>query len=348
MGKLHQDIPQETFWDQNDGNIDLASLILLKRNIDRFLFPSKLDKEKKSQILSLLSQPLVTENKDLNLIKGEECSSVDKEWLQEHFFSPHPLQEFQKGEGILLSEGPFSAIFNLHEHLQLQFLGSKNEIDEGWNYLSKKDDALQEAASFAFSPYFGFLTSNPKEAGTALEVQILLQTPALSLFREEEHLLFGEEDRIEALPLFSHNPGVERSLLLIRNRFSIGLSEAQILSLVKGFADKVIAKEIFLRKRLIEKEEGATKDRVSRAFGLLVHSYQIETLEALDAFGWLKLGLENGWITGVTRVKLNQLLIQVRRAHLTQVIAADAPREELLHKRSELLHRELGGTKLLV
>ncbi len=348
MPKLHTDIPEDTFWTQNDGNVDLAAFLTLKRNVDRFLFPSKLDRERRSQILSLLSKPLLEEKKDLKLIKGEECSPIDKEWLQEHFFLSYPLQEIQKGEGILINKGPYSAFFNLQEHLQLRFVGTKNELEEGWREISKKDDLLQEGAPFAFSPYFGFLTSIPKESGTGLHVEILLQTPALSLFREEEHLLFGEEDRIESLPLFSYTPGIDRGLLLIRNRSSIGLSEDQILSLVKGFAEKVIAKEGALRKRLLQTEENSTKDRVARAYGLLAHSYQIETLEAIEAFGWLKIGLENGWIGGLDRKKLNKLLIQVRRGHLTQIIDGDASREELLHKRAELLHSELKGTELLI
>jgi len=348
MPKLHTHIPQETFWCKNDGNIDLAAFLTLRRNIDKFLFPSKLDKEKRLQILSLLSKPLIDKKNGWKLIKGEECSPLDKEWLQEHFFLSAPLQEVQKGDGILIGTGSYAAFFNLQDHIQLRFLGTKNELENGWKEVSKSDNLLQEASPFAFSPYFGYLTSTPKEAGTGLQIEILLQTPALSLFREEEHLLFNEDDRIEPLHLFSYSPGIDHGLLLIRNRSSIGLSEDQILSLVKTFADKVVAKETALRKRLLEKDEAATKDRVSRAFGLLAHSYQIETLEAIEAFGWLKVGLENSWITGVDRVKLNKLLINVRRGHLTQQLDVDAPREELLHKRAELLHKELNGIQLLI
>jgi len=348
MTKLNLDLPGKTFWGQNDGHIDLAAFIILKRNIDRFLFPSKLDKDKRTQILSLLSKPLIDQKQDLLLLKGEECSPLDKEWLQEHFFLANPLQDFQKGSGILINSGPYSAILNVQEHLQLRFLGSKSELEEGWTALSKQDDLLQEGAPFAFSPHFGFLTSFPKDAGTGLEVEILLQTPALSLFREEEHLLFNEEDRIESLPLFSSSSGVERGLLLIRNKTSIGMSEDQILSLVKGFAEKVITKENYLRKRLLETDESGTKDKVARAFGLLVHSYQMETLEAIEAFGWMKVGLENGWIRGVDRRKLNHLLISVRRGHMSQKLDGDSNREELLHKRAELLHSELKGIELLI
>ena len=348
MIKLNPDLPEKTFWDQNDGHIDLAAFIILKRNIDRFLFPSKLDKDKRAQILSLLSKPLIDQKQGLLFLKGEECSPLDKEWLQEHFFLSNPLQDFQKGSGVLINSGPYSTILNVQEHLQLRFLGSKGELEEGWTALSKQDDLLQEGAPFAFSPHFGFLTSLPKDAGTGLEVAILLQTPALSLYREEEHLLFKEEDRIESLPLFSNSSGVERGLLLIRNKASIGMSEDQTLSLVKGFAEKVIGKENSLRKRLLETDESGTKDKVARAFGLLIHSYQIETLEAIEAFGWIKIGLENGWIRGVDRRRLNRLLISVRRGHLNQKLEGEASREELLHKRTELLHSELKGIELLI
>jgi protein arginine kinase len=349
MVKFLSDLPKETFWHHNDGEIELIALLTLRRNVERFLFPSKLDKEKRSQILSLLSQELLKADPSDKLYLGEECSPIDKEWLQEHYLLPFVLQEAYLGEGFLLdAAGKFGAFFNIGDHLQLRFLGGKAEIKEGWEILSKKDDKLQENSPFAFSPYWGFLTANPQESGTGLQVEVLLQTPALSLFREEERHLFDSDDRIESIQLFSQGAGIERGLLLIRNRSSIGMSEDQIVLLVENFSDKVIAKEKALRQKLITEEEGPTKDRVSRAYGLLAHSYQIETLEAIEALGWLKFGLEAGWLKGVDNKKLNSLLIEVRRGHLTRRINSEATREELLHRRAELLHQELKGTELLV
>lgn len=349
MPKLKPDLPKKTFWHENEGQIEIGTLLTLRRNLDRFLFPSKLDKEKRSQILSLLSQQLMKGETTDRFYKGEDCSPLDKEWFQEHYFLCSPLQEIHRGEGFILNHtGNFGAFFNIGDHLQLRFLGGKEQLEEGWRLLSQKDDELQETSAFAFSPHFGFLTSMPKDAGTGLEVEILLQVPALSLFREEEHLLLKEEDRIEALPLFSDTPGIDRGLLLIKNRTSLGMSEDQILSLLRNFAEKVINKEEALRKRLLEKEESSTKDRISRAYGLLVHSYQIETLEAIEAFGWIKMGLEFGWIKGVEKKKLNSLLVDVRRGHLTERIEKDVPREELLHLRAEFLHQQLKGIELLI
>ena len=85
------------------------------------------------------------------------------------------------------------------------------------------------------------------------------------------------------------------------------------------------------------------KDHVSRAFGLLRHSYQLQTNEAMDALSLLKLGVELGWIEGITSAKVNALLFQCRRAHLQYTIqdTETIDLQAIAHKRAEFLHQQL-------
>ena len=82
-------------------------------------------------------------------------------------------------------------------------------------------------------------------------------------------------------------------------------------------------------------------DRVSRAYGVIMHSYKIEVAEALDSISLLKLAVELDWLTGIDIPQLNELFFNCRRGHLIAQMEAGIPLEELPHRRSLFLHKAL-------
>jgi protein arginine kinase len=110
----------------------------------------------------------------------------------------------------------------------------------------------------------------------------------------------------------------------------------------------VIVAEKSARSQIRNKDSVAVKDRVSRAYGLLLHSYQIETIEAMNALSLLKLGLDLEWLKGITNQQLNNLFFNCRRAHLSAQYKPAVEQDQLAHKRSELIHAALKPAELLV
>jgi protein arginine kinase len=78
----------------------------------------------------------------------------------------------------------------------------------------------------------------------------------------------------------------------------------------------------------------------------LIHSYQIEAVEALNAISLLKLGVDLRWVLGITMEQLNLLFFNCRRAHLLCQFKEKIPQEEILHKRAEFIHKTLKGVEL--
>ncbi len=62
------------------------------------------------------------------------------------------------------------------------------------------------------------------------------------------------------------------------------------------------------------------KNKVTRALGLLTHSYQLELIEAMNALSLVKLGMEVGWILARAPLNMNQILFNIRRAHLIHIL----------------------------
>ena len=96
-----------------------------------------------------------------------------------------------------------------------------------------------------------------------------------------------------------------------------------------------------IRNQLKETPDALIVDKVSRAIGLLRHSYQIDTKEALSAMSFIKLGIDLGWIEGLTDKEINKIFFEIRRGHLSLSTEKEIPQEMLAQKRAEYLQLAL-------
>lgn len=71
----------------------------------------------------------------------------------------------------------------------------------------------------------------------------------------------------------------------------------------------MLIEENSARNVLRSSQSADTKDKISRAYGILTHSYQIDAIEALNAISLLKLGVEMGWVEGINRESINRLFL---------------------------------------
>lgn len=132
------------------------------------------------------------------------------------------------------------------------------------------------------------------------------------------------------------------------NNHTLGLTEENIISTMRLFTTRLMVEENSVRSRLRKEENAEVMDKVSRAYGILIHSYQIEAIEALDAISLIKLGADLEWLEGVTSQELNRLFFDCRRAHLISKFDAEMNQEEIPHKRAEFIHKALKKVKLKI
>lgn len=339
-------------WSSNENSIWLATTISLYRNIEKFNFPPKLLPEKRKQVLDLISKELLnleTLSKPV-FMKAEEAKPAEKQFLYEHFLTPYSFHEAYTGEGFILdSTGQFLATINVRNHLQLQLLDLTGEMETTWNRLAKTEMLLGKSMNYAYGAKFGFLTSDPSECGTGLILANFLQVPALiHTDGLSEYLIKHREEAIAISGIQGKPNELVGDIISIRNNYTLGLTEENILTFLRNFTTKLLVKEKACRSHIKEQQNPIIKDKVSRAFGILMYSYRIETVEALNAISLLKLGLELGWVKGATNALLNALFFQCRRAHLLRQYTEEFTQEEIPHKRSEFIHRTLKDIQLMI
>lgn len=339
-------------WNDNSNAIWLASTLLLHRNLESHNFPVKLTTEKRKQIVTVVEKQMLSLKgfDQPTLLKSEECYPLEKELLVEHFLTNIGFLQAQAGEIFFFDHhGKSLLTVNIDDHLHFHYIDTKEELEKGWNELSSYENQLKKTLSYSFSSKFGFLTSNPLTCGTGLTISLFLQLTGLIHTGRLELLLEQmKEEPILCSGLLGNPLQFVGDLAVIKNQFTLGVNEESILSSMRTTAAKLIGEEKRLRESLKDHESIDLKDKVARAFGLLVHSYQIETVEALNEIALIKFGLELEWIKGITMKELNALFFSCRRAHLLRKQEQKIALEELGHKRAEFLHQALKDVALTI
>ena len=336
-------------WDESSNPIWPASSFYIHRNIENYPFPCKMDQPHTLQTIELLKKALLSLSKlkKPTYLPAESLSPHEKEFLCEHFLSPESWQNASTGQAFIVDESAqLLGALHFQNHLLLEWIDCKGTWEQAWKTLSQIEVAIGETLDYAFSPKFGYLTSNPKLAGTGLQVHCYLHLPALIFSKKiAEELLSSKTKNIESSGLFGDKKSFLGDFLVLRNSVTLGISEETILKDLHKAATKLSLSEKAARILLKDNPPLEVKDLISRAYGLLMHSYQLDTKEALNALSCIKLGTDLGWIQGISDHEINELFFRCRRAHLLQSQEKiSLERKELAQTRAKYLHDKLQKT----
>lgn len=339
-------------WSENGNSIWLVSIIHLRRNIEKFNFPGKLDLERRKQVVWLTSREIsALQGMEIpSLMKAEECTPLEKEFLVEHTMTDESYLQAHQGEAFVLDrKGEYLFSVNIKDHLHMYAIDFKGELESNWTKLVKLEMQLGKSLAYSYSSKFGFLTADPFICGTALLISSYLQLSGLIHSKRLPEVLSKLQDDAITIGSLQGDPAEPiGDLIKISNNYTLGINEETIISILRNFITKLIVEEHSARAYIRQQDSADIKDKVSRAFGLLIHSYQIEAAEALNEIALLKLGLELGWVKGTTMNELNQLFFNCRRAHLLTHFPEKVAHEEVSHKRAEFIHKTLKNVALTI
>jgi len=343
-------LSKESPWEGNSNTIWLGSTITLNRNLEKYKFPGKLPQDKRKQLISLVGKELLESPllKKPSLLNAEDVPHVEKEFFIEHFLTTSSFQEARAGEAFVLDHSSaFLGILNVGDHLILHQIDCSEELEAAWDRLTKIESKLNESLNFAFSRRFGYLTSAPAQCGTGLVVRVFLHLPGLIYSQKlDEATKRYKEENIDQTGLQGDPTEIIGDIVAFHNRFVLGVTEENILSSLRTLTTNVMIEEKRARSNLKQEASSEMKDRISRAYAVLLHSYQIDALEAFYALSLLKLGVDLEWVTGVDHTGLNLLFFNCRRAHLLCHFSEKIVQQDLPHKRAEYIHQTLKNITL--
>ena len=340
-------LSNQPLWGQNETPIWLSSRFSLRRNLADFSFPAKMNDLEKEQLVTLLKNTLIrssTHRFGLSF-PATELSAAEKELLSEHFFmdlkeNPHFY--------LIDSSGSFIVKIQGQDHLTLECLESESNWNTNLQKLSSLEKEVGKMHHYAFNSQFGYLSSDPSFSGTGLKAEAFLHVPCLIHMESPQEILENVlVDDLSVSGLYG-NTGFTGDIMAIQNKFTLGISEDHILDCVHRAATELMSLEARKRQKLKEKPDPIMLDKVSRAYGLLLHSFQIELKEAFAALSLLKLGIDLEWVEGMADQEISAIFCRCRRGHLRLAAKLSGAPDELTRKRAEYLKTECKKLKLVI
>ena len=234
-------------------NIIISSRVCIARNIDALTFPEKLSIEEKILIenqFSTLLHDLYTDQIVSTDIKTLE--SVNKFQLMSdlnitnHFLeSGHTFFAKKDGKWILLP--------NEYDHLRVFSIEFGQHLKEIYKNINSLLLSLDSHIHFAYTPEFGFATSDINYAGNGLYLSLLLNLTGLELQGSIPSLIKTcEETGYKLSPYTSHpNSG----LFLLQNTGSFGISELDHIDHIIQFTQIIQSSELLAKKEILADNE---------------------------------------------------------------------------------------------
>ncbi len=277
-----------------------------------------------------------------------ELNPHTKEFLFEHFILSEGFEQFDAGKGMIIDDSSsFLGLINVEDHIHIHLFEKSTNWDEAYHRLNNLDKEISRSMEFAFSDRFGHLTSDPLVCGTGLVVQTFLHCPALihtgNFAKCIESL--GKDIIIRGL---GHEDEYISDLILIENKFKLGVTEPDILKSIHNAATKLAAEEKNAREALKEEKHSHVKDLICRAYAILKHAHTLQIEETLAALSLFELGKQLGWIEGGDDLSFGKSFFTTRRAHLHEALksAEQIPKEDLIVKRAALIHEKLKSSNI--
>jgi protein arginine kinase len=177
--------------------------------------------------------------------------------------------------------------------------------------------------------------------GTSLVVSAFLHLPALIHLGKLQDLIEQiKSNGVLCSGLQGDPEDFVGDVLVIRNAYTIGINEESILGLIRSTILKLLVAEKSARNSLVKEHTTKAIDTIGRALGTLKFSYQLETAEALNALSHVKLGIELGWVQGMSVQEVNKLFFGCRRAHLNYSLHEKILVEQVAAKRADYLRSQ--------
>ncbi len=303
-----------------EAEIVFSSRVRLARNLRGIPFTPKATPAQQREVLSLIkvAAARVVALREAQLLDFRELAASDQQFLTERYLISADLAQATGERAVLIGprEG-LSVMVNEEDHLRMQTLRSGLQLAEGWAALDTVDNALDAQLDFAYDESLGFLTACPSNTGTALRASVMVHLPALVLTRSIGEVL-SSAAHLRLAVRGMHGEGSEAvgDFFQISNQVTLGVSEAEVLTLTEQLTRDMVTHERQARDRLLRERRTYLEDRVGRAMGILTHAQMIGVREAMERLSDLRLGVAVGLVPQISVDALNELLIEIQPAHL--------------------------------
>lgn len=287
--------------------------IKFHRNIQGYLFPSKIHADDKIKASSVVMSNLKTLFPNSTVFQPP--LSTD---LQDIFLSNfHDISGFFCDPREKISISCFE-----EDHINLSIHTTSLEFKKIYEDIKTFSSRLESIFNFAKNPYVGFLTSLPEHSGIGISLEAYLFCPHL-------------KDEIEVNPLFSlERFGSSHRFYILKTKNSAGCELTKLITLfleqikkIKTLSDNSISTHF-------KNNKDAVLDEVSKALALLKGSYRLNYMDAFENLLTLKMGFHLGLLSGIEKDTFLHLILNAQRGRLAVYFNKQDSSDDWLHERA--------------
>lgn len=310
-------------WLCGDGpgsDIVISSRIRLARNIKGIPFPHRGETSSNTDVMNKVIGVLQATSFFTHgaIMKMDDLDDLAKQILLErHLISKEHLIDRPGGAVAVSKKQDIAIMINEEDHLRIQVLKSGLRLGECWDLINEVDSELEKHLKFAYSPEFGYLTACPTNVGTGLRASVMLHLPGLVMMELINKVMQAAiKLGLTVRGFYGEGSDVLGNLFQISNQATLGKPEKDIIANIKGVLDLVAEHERNSRGILRKKNEALVRDRVGRAYGILANAHVISSKETITLLSALRLGMDMGYVAGISSKAINELFILTQPAHL--------------------------------
>ncbi len=306
---------------KSNDDLVLSSRIRLARNINKRPFPHMLKEAEARDTVKLIqdafySSSLNSQDYETNYL-WEKDDISNEVFLEKHLISKNLLDNSKKAAFIVDKNETVSVMINEEDHVRIQCITSSLNLEEAYDFAQKIDDVLEEKLDYAFDEKLGYLTACPTNIGTGMRASVMIHLPALSLSNKLNSVLSAvTQVGMTIRGLYGEGSKGKSNIYQISNQITLGLNEEEIINNLKAVVIQIINEENLCRNTLIDKYKYEIEDRIYRALGILKSAVILSSNECLKFLSDVRLGVEMGIIKDVTKILLNNILVNTQSANI--------------------------------
>ncbi len=330
-----------------DSDIVLSSRVRLARNLEKMQFPTVASNEEAQKIVDVMKQHFGEKTfqdlGELEFLLINELNPLEKRVLVEkHLISPQLAEDSAFGACLLSPNEEVSIMINEEDHIRIQCLFPGLQLNESLQMANSLDDWIEEKIDYAFDEKRGYLTSCPTNVGTGLRASVMMHLPALVLTQQMNRIVPAiNQLGLVVRGIYGEGSEALGNIFQVSNQMTLGKSEKDIVQDLMSVVQQLITQERSAREALVKTSNIQLEDRVFRSYGLLAHSRVMETKEAAKCLSNVRLGIDLGYITDISRSILNELMILTQPGFLQQYAGGPLKPNERDVRRASLIRERM-------
>ncbi|MED3548912.1 protein arginine kinase [Cytobacillus praedii] len=330
-----------------DSDIILSSRIRLARNISQFKFPILFSNDEAKSVIHKIKERVddtsFTRLGNMELLLMDELQPLQKRVLMEkHLISPYLAENSSYGACLLSENEELSIMINEEDHIRIQCLFPGFQLLEALEVANEIDDWLEEKVDYAFDENIGYLTSCPTNVGTGLRASVMMHLPGLVLTQQINRIIPAiNQLGLVVRGIYGEGSEALGNIFQVSNQLTLGKSEIDIVEDLKSVVSQLISQERSAREALEKTSNIQLEDRVFRSFGILSNSRIIESKEAARCLSDVRLGIDMGYLSNISKNILNELMILTQPGFLQQYAGGPLRPHERDIRRASLIRERL-------